>query len=248
VKGVTAYMQGRHDEALAVLQDVSQRDQANRHLGEELFEALCLVALGRLDEAVAPLETVVAFDRPLPDALMQKYRIGGVIQVNVTPLVSATLPIVGGAVALLLAEVYQHTGNAERAIRLLESLGSISPDPVFALSLADLYTQTSAWQDVVRVSDGLGNVDDLTCNVLCFRSRAFRELGINDGALESARQALTSRSRNPELLRLARYERALAYQAAGRKAMARKDLERILAQDSTFLDVADRLRALRSSP
>ncbi len=241
VKGVTAYMQGRHEEALSLLRDVSERDQANRHVGEELFAGMALVALGRLEEAIQPLETVVASHQELPDELMRKYRIVGTLEVTVTPLVTAAIPIGSVGAALLLAEVYQRTDRARRAIELLESLGSLAPDPVIALSLAELHTQASSWSDVVRVSDGFGNLDDATCHLLCFRANALRELGMHDGALEAAREALRSRSRSPELLRLARYQRALAYEAAGRKVMARKDLERIYAEDSSFLDVAERL-------
>jgi tetratricopeptide (TPR) repeat protein len=241
VRGVTAYMQGRHAEALELFRGISARDAADRHVAEELFAAMSLVALDRAGEAVAPLETVVGSHRPLPDELMQRYGVDGVIEVDVTPFVAARLPIGSVGAALLLAEVYQQTGRAQKAIELLESLGSLSPEPVVALSLAELYTQTSAWRDVIRVTDGFRNVDDATCHLQCMRSNALRELGTNDAALEAAREALRSRSRRPEILRLARYQRALAYEAAGRTAIARKDLERIFAEDSTFLDVAERL-------
>lgn len=241
VKGVTAFMQGRHEEALGFLRGVSERDEANRHVGEEFFAALALVSLGKLEEAVEPFEAVLASHQPLPDALMQKYHIGGQMEVSITQLVSARLAISSVGAALMLAEVYQHTDRVQQAIELLESLGSVSPDPVFALSLAELYTQRSAWKDVVRVSEVFANVDDATCQLLFFRANALYELKMFDGALEAARQALRSRSRRVELLRLARYIRALAYEASGRKAMARRDLERIYAEDSTFLDVAQRL-------
>lgn len=119
--------------------------------------------------------------------------------------------------ALMLAEVYQHTDREQQAIELLESLGSLVPDPIFALSLSDLYTERSAWQDVVRVSEGFQNTDDVACQLLFFRANALYELYLFDAALEAAKQAIRSRSRRPELLQLARYVRALAMRRSARR-------------------------------
>jgi tetratricopeptide (TPR) repeat protein len=243
VKGVTAYMQGRFEEALAHLQEARRRDTAGRHIGEELFLGLTLIALGRPAEAIEPLRAVLAADEPVPDALMQRYGVGGTIQVGITSQITAEIPIGSVGVALMLAEVYQHLGMVQEAIELLESVGAIAPDPIFALSLADLYTEASSWEEVVRVTEGSSNVDDATCQLLALRANALYHLGLHDAAIEAAKAALRSRSRAPELLRYARYVRALAYEAAGRRSLARKDLERIYAEDARFLDVAQRLEA-----
>lgn len=56
VKGVTAYMQGRFDEAVTTLREASARDVAGGHAAEELFLALALVGLQRFGEAVPALE------------------------------------------------------------------------------------------------------------------------------------------------------------------------------------------------
>jgi tetratricopeptide (TPR) repeat protein len=141
----------------------------------------------------------------------------------------------------MLAELYQSNGRTRDAIELLESLGSVAPDPVFALSLAELYAENAGWKEVVRVSEGFENRDDVSCQLLTFRAKALYELGLMEGCIAAAREALRSRKRSPELLRLARYLRALAYEASGKKALARKDLERIYSEDSTFADVAERL-------
>ena len=47
--------------------------------------------------------------------------------------------------------------------------------------------------------------------------------------------------RSPELLRELRYQRALCYEALGRRAQARRDLELIYADDPQHEDVAQRL-------
>ena len=245
VQGVTAYMQGRHDEAVRLLEDVRTRDANEQHVGEEYFEAMSLIALERYEDAIDPLEDVVASSVGLPDPLMVKYGVTGMTQIQVTPNVVAELPIspVGGA--LMLAELYQVTDRPKDAIELLESLGSVAPDSIFALSLAELYTGESAWDDVVRVSEGFTNTDDATCELLAMRANALYEVGLMEAAIAAAKEALRSKKRAPELLRAARYGRALAYEANGKKAMARKDLERIYAEDSRFIDVAERLGLAR---
>jgi len=49
------------------------------------------------------------------------------------------------------------------------------------------------------------------------------------------------KDRDPDLLRAIRYERALAYQAAGRGSRARSELEAIYAEAPDYEDVASRL-------
>jgi tetratricopeptide (TPR) repeat protein len=242
VEGVTAYMQGRHDEALAALQEAIRRDPADAHVAEELFAGMALVGLGRMQEAATMLEAVVASDRPIPDALMTKYRISGSMQIGITPAVTATTPMSHVSVALMLAEVYQHTDRPQEAIALLESLGSIAPDPAFALSLAELYTQLGRRGDVLRVTEGfVDNRDDVTAQLLVYRAEALGAGGMTDGALAMLKEALRFRRRSPLVLRAARYVRGLVYEAAGKPARARGEWERIFAEDPTFEDVADRL-------
>ncbi|HYU57850.1 MAG TPA: DUF4236 domain-containing protein, partial [Actinomycetota bacterium] len=163
VRGVTAYMQGRHEDALAALREVIGRDPANAHVGEEVFAGMALVELGRNADAIPMLEAVVASDQQIPDALMTKYRLSGQMVVAVTPAVTATVPMSHVSAALMLAELYQRAGRPQAAVELLESLGSLAPDPVFALSLAELYAAMERPDDVLRVTEGfVQNRDDAT--------------------------------------------------------------------------------------
>jgi Tfp pilus assembly protein PilF len=68
--------------------------------------------------------------------------------------------------------------------------------------------------------------------------------GFHDAAHEAFRQGLRSRSRDAAIRHLALSERAANYVAQGKNGMARKDLERILAEDSTFEGVRERLADL----
>ena len=77
-----------------------------------------------------------------------------------------------------------------------------------------------------------------------FRGEAFRHQGYYDAAQEVLEAALRARSRAPEIQHLALAERAQNYLAQGKKAQARKDLERILAEDSTYEGVREQLDEL----
>jgi tetratricopeptide (TPR) repeat protein len=178
---------------------------------------------------------------------MQKYGIGGGAVVGITPMVTAQVPNSQLAAALMLAEVLQHTGKLSEAAEVLESLGSIVPDPLFGLSLADLYMELGRWDDVLRVTaDFRENVDDATAQIQVFRARALRENGLNDAALEVLKEALKSKKREEGILAEARYERALAYEALGQRGRARQEWERLYAMDPAFRDVGDRVASFSS--
>jgi uncharacterized protein HemY len=111
------------------------------------------------------------------------------------------------------------------------------------VSLAELYVAAKRFADVVELTDGVENNDEATALLCVFRGVALREQGFHD-AHEAFKQALRSRSRDATIRHLALAERATNYEAQGKKSMARKDLERILAEDSGFEGVTERLAAL----
>ena len=151
------------------------------------------------------LQVLIASEHVLPDQIMAKYGVGGLIEVALTPLSTITMPITTFGAALLLAEVYQRLGHREEAITLVQSLGAVTEEPVCALSLAELYGESNQWQDVVRVTEGFpSNVDDLTLEIICRRAAALSELGMHTGALQVLKEALRFRKRDPIMLRTAR--------------------------------------------
>jgi tetratricopeptide (TPR) repeat protein len=127
------------------------------------------------------------------------------------------------------------------AIDVVEQL---EPTTYSAVSLAELYAQTGRWDDVIELTEGLSNEDDASALLLVFRGQAFREQGFHDAAHEALKEALRARSREAPIRHLALSERARNYLAQGKKAMARKDLERILAEDSSYEGVRERLAEL----
>lgn len=78
--------------------------------------------------------------------------------------------------------------------------------------------------------------------LLLYKARALRALGLDDAAVKTFTVAYRRKKDRPDdLLRQIRYERALAYEAVGRKSRARRELEAIYAEAPDFEDVADRL-------
>jgi hypothetical protein len=63
-------------------------------------------------------------------------------------------------------------------------------------------------------------------------------------SLEEYKDCLRSKKREPDLLKEARYERALLYIESGKSAQGRKELEKAYAVDSGYRDVRERLAAL----
>ena len=163
------------------------------------------------------------------------------LELSLAQGVTAELPVKRDAVGLALAELKQDHGDLDGAIGVVEQL---EPTTYSAVSLAELYAHTGRWDDVIELTEGLRNEDDASALLLVFRGQAFREQGFHDAAHEALKEALRSRSRAAAIRHLALAERAQNYLAQGKKGMARKDLERILAEDSGYEGVRERLAEL----
>lgn len=178
---------------------------------------------------------------PAADEFLRTYAPGSTTSIRLTPILVATLPLSRDAIGLALAELLQETGNLDGAIQVVEG---VTPSTYAAVSLADLYAEAGRWSDVVALTDGVPNGDDFCTYLLIQRGVAFRQSGFLDAALDSLKAALAPRSRMAALRHLALVERALTHRATGKKALARRDLERILADDSQYPGVAELLAQL----
>jgi tetratricopeptide (TPR) repeat protein len=163
------------------------------------------------------------------------------LELSIAEGVSAELPINRDAVGLALAELRQDAGNLDGAIDVVEQL---EPSTYAAVSLAELYAEVGRWDDVIELTEGIKNEDDAAALLCVFRGQSFREQGFHEAAHEAFKEALRSRSRAPEIRHRALAERAQNYLAQGKKSQARKDLERILAEDSSYEGVREQLAAL----
>ena len=163
------------------------------------------------------------------------------LELSIAHGVTAELPINRDAVGLALAELKQDHEDILGAIDVVEQL---EPTTYAAVSLAELYAQTGRWDDVIELTEGMKNEDDASALLCVFRGQAFREQGFHDAAHEALKEALRSRSRAASIRHLALAERAQNYLAQNKKGMARKDLERILAEDSSYDGVREQLAEL----
>jgi tetratricopeptide (TPR) repeat protein len=166
------------------------------------------------------------------------------LELDIATGVTVHLPLNRDAVGLALGEAYQAAGETDKAIETVEQL---EPTTYAAVSLAELYTQAERYNDVIGLTEGISNEDDSTMLLLIFRGIAFREKGFYDAAHETFKEALRSRSRAAETRHLALFERSRNYLAQGKNGLARKDLERILAEDSSYEGVREQLAALGGS-
>lgn len=175
-------------------------------------------------------------------AFARKYLAGASVTVEVAYGVSAALPIGRSTVGLAVAELHQEAGDLEAAIKTVEQIDP--PTAIAALSLAELYVDAGRYADVVDITDGLTNADDVTALLCVFRGVGLREQGFQDAAREAFKEALRSRSRSAEVRHRAYIERGLTHLAQNKPAMARKDLERVLAEDSDIPGLREALAQL----
>lgn len=201
-----------------------------------------LLFAGESPEMAKPmLESIFASKQePTSTPFFQRY-MQAHVEIGIAEGVTASLPLNRDAVGLTLAEIYQREGELEKAIDVVEQL---EPSTYAAVSLAELYAESKRYADVVELTDGVTNEDDACALLLVFRSIALREQSYTDAAHEAFKEALRSRSRDAAIRHYALSERATNYIAQGKKGMARKDLERILAEDSSYEGVRERLAEL----
>jgi tetratricopeptide (TPR) repeat protein len=243
-KALHTYASGDTAGAVALFKESSAKDTGDKVLSDDLFAGLLSAQLGDHEGAIAYLEKVVRSDQSLPDELMEKYVEGAAMSVQVTDQVKVDVPFGSLAAALMLAEVYQRTGRLGEAIGLIQQLVEVEPHPFLVLSLADLHAEEGAWDEIVELATGITNEDDVSLQVRLLQARAFTEQGMRDAAIEAYKDCLRSKKRDPDLLKEARYERALLYAETGKKGQARKELEKLYAEDSSYRDVKERLASV----
>ena len=213
--------------------------------GAALSAALILSRRGEgKARAIALLENVVQQDAQFPTPLMQKYLGDARVAVRITPSVEASVPADALAATLLLVELYQEQGRLDEAIGLLEELEELAGEPALTLSLCELYAERGAWDGVVERAKDVQATDDVTLETRIYFGRAMLEKGLDEAAVVVFTDLLKKKkNRGPHLLREAAYWRALAYQRLGKASQARREFQKIYAEDPDFRDVAQRLAA-----
>jgi len=111
--------------------------------------------------------------------------------------------------------------------------------------MADLELQQKDYDGALETTEDIENEDDATGMLLVLRGIAFREQSMHDAALECFKRVIIKRSRSEGLLHRAHFERAETYARMGKKALAVKDLEKILVDDLDYPEVIAKLEKLK---
>jgi len=208
-----------------------------------MVEVLRVAAPNR-DDARARVLLGWLFDtgyNPASDPFITKYVEASEISIPIATGVTAEMRWDRQALGLMAAELEQAAGDLGRAVVIVEAL---EPTTVAAVSLAELYAEQERWADIVDVTNGLANEDVAATFLLIQRGTALREQGYFEAAREALKEALRVRSRPVELRHLALIARGHTYFAEGKKAMARKDYERVLAGNAAYPGLSDMLAAV----
>ena len=226
--------------------DTIAGQHAEQWLAASTLTALQLVAGGDTsDGTVTRLRNVFGYATPPEsDPFLTKYLAGASMTISIAPGVTAQLPFSRDLVGLALGEVLQDRGRLDEAIDVVEQ---VTPTAHAAVSLAELYSAAGRDDDVLELTNGVSNEDDTTALLLVYRGIAFTRQGLCEAAREAFKEALKSKKRAPGIRHLALRHRAEAYAADGKKAQARKDLQRILAEDASIAGVRERLDELTQS-
>ena len=140
------------------------------------------------------------------------------------------------------SELLQALGQPEKALEVIQK---VKESPFKEIAILDLYLSLKRYDDVLMETEDVENIDDLSAIQLIFRAIAFRELDQHELAIETFKFALAKRSRPESIRNYALYERACTYQVMGKKALAIKDLNKILAADYTDEGAKAKLKELQ---
>jgi len=214
---------------------------------------------GRGHDARRHLETALAGSRELGRRFRQ-HGIDAAFMIEVADGVAARATPDARGVRLALVEVLQAPPVADLEAAIAHARALVRDDPDDAahrLSLAELLVERAEdprapaarrRRDLERVLELAARAENrsaIDAALLLQRGRAANLLGMPDAARDALTLALRRRKDRPAALLLAaRVERAAAHLAAGGRAAARRDLERVVAEDPGFEDAAARLAAL----
>ncbi len=178
---------------------------------------------------------------PATDPFCTKYVPTATVTIGVAEGVEVQVPLDREAIGLALAELHQEAGDLNAAVAVVETL---DPSTIAAVSLAELYAEQERWSDLVELTDGLSNDDEPSTYLLTQRGQALRQLRQPGAGREALKEALRVRSRPSQLRHAAFVERAYCYLDEGKAGMARKDLEKVYAENSRYPGLREALDAL----
>jgi tetratricopeptide (TPR) repeat protein len=174
--------------------------------------------------------------------LAKKYFVGLHPQIQISRGVMTNMTYNARTFAFIYAEILQDQKKYKEALEIIDFL---EPDQLTAISTADIELTAQDFDAAIETTEDIENEDDGTAMLLILRGIAFRGKSLHEASLECFKRALAKKGRSVDILNRAHYERAETYIAMGKKAMAVKDLEKILVDDPSYAGVAEKLDSLR---
>jgi tetratricopeptide (TPR) repeat protein len=175
--------------------------------------------------------------------LVRKYFPSVIPAVQITPGIYSNERFNMKALGFLYSEILQIQKKYEESLEVVEML---SPDQLTAIAVADLEIALLRFEDAIATTEDIENEDDATAVLLILRGIAFREQEFFDASLECFKQAIAKKDRSEEILNRGLWERAYSYERMGKKAMAKKDLEKILSREPGYDGLMARLKKLNA--
>jgi tetratricopeptide (TPR) repeat protein len=176
------------------------------------------------------------------DPLVSKYFKGITPAAQITRGISTQEIYNAQTLGFIYAEVLQSNEKYDEALAVLDQM---TPDQLVAISIADIELITKKYDEAIETTEDIENEDDATAMLLVLRGIAFREKSLNDAAVECFKRALSHKDRSEGVLHRALFERAEAFLRLGKKAMAVKDLEKILVDEPQYPEVEEKLAAIK---
>lgn len=240
LRAVVAYQSGQRAEALGMLATLQEVADACWLAGViELCDANWLAAVDHLNAALKNHADL--------GLLCDRNSVSIEIAYPITAEVTAHIGPDPRSTRLALVEAYQGAGNLRAALKRLKAMNRKTPgDLVVALSLAEIAIELedgrrTAMPDLIAILDRADATDDLGWARDVMRARAQMRSGAPVDAAVSYAQAMADDHISDEMHKLAWYERALAFDAAGDATRCRQELAGLYAHDKSFADVKDRL-------
>jgi len=203
--------------------------------------------LGRLTEAADYLNGALNQQNQL-GKLLNKYGLEAGANISITEEITAFVGADQRGVLLALTEVYQRMNKPDYALQCLFRLKKLEPDDLLInLSLVELYfdagkTNKNQLKAIVNLTQNIENESAIHAALLLYRARAMRMLGLPAAAVEVLTKTMgRKKDRPPDLLLALRYERGLVYEALGKQQQAKKDFEKVYAEDPKFEEVSKKL-------
>jgi tetratricopeptide (TPR) repeat protein len=177
------------------------------------------------------------------DKYVRKYFTGIKPSVTISTGITTSLNYNEQTLGFIWAEVLQGQKKFDEAVAVLLEM---VPDQMVGISLADIEVSKGDFDGAIETTEDIEVFDDATAMMMVLRGVAFRGKDMQEAAVECFKRVLKEQKILPEaLVHRTLFERAESYALMGKKAMAIKDLEKILVDEPNYPEVEKKLAALK---